>query len=65
MERKYDKNFKLLKLKYQVFAFVPTLGGILAIASIKSIAIWLTQAFGFDAYEPVLDQDGGLVFFWF
>jgi hypothetical protein len=63
VERKHDKNFKLLKRKYQVFAFVPTLGAILAITPIKSISIWLTRVFGIDAYEPVLDQQGGLAFF--
>ena len=62
MERKYDTNFKLLKRKYQVLAFVPALGGILSITPIKSIAIWFNNLFGLDAYKGVLDQEGGLVF---
>lgn len=63
MERKYDKNFKLLKRKYQAFALAPTLGGILVIFfAIKPITIWLNNLFGLDAYKAVLDQEGGLLF---
>jgi hypothetical protein len=61
-ERGYDQSFKLLKRRYQVFALVPALGGILAITPIKPIAIWLNNLFGLDAYQGVLDQEGGLIF---